>query len=119
MGHIIPWITVALNGALTGIVAWLVKKATVAFDEQKKERKELEEQQRVENRMMRSAMLAMLRDRLFAGCIQALDRHEITVEDRENIDSLYEQYHALGGNHIGDTLYQRVEALKLVDKYGG
>ena len=55
--------------------------------------------------------------RLYAACLTALARGEITTDDYENIESLHQQYNALHGNHTGDALYARAITVKIVDKY--
>jgi len=102
---------------LTALVSWLVKKSTTAFDEARKRAEESEKRQKEENDALKSGMLAILRDRLFAACFSALKQGEITADDYENIESLHQQYHALGGNHTGDTLYTRASGLQIVEKY--
>ena len=109
--------TLIVNCILTALVTWLVKKSTTAFDEARKRAEESEKRQKEENDALKSGMLAILRDRLFAACFAALKQGEITADDYENIESLHQQYHALGGNHTGDTLYTRASCLQIVEKY--
>ena len=109
--------TLIVNCILTALVTWLVKKSTAAFDEARKRAEESEKRQKEENDALKSGMLAILRDRLFAACFAALKQGEITADDYENIESLHQQYHALGGNHTGDTLYTRASGLQIVEKY--
>ena len=109
--------TLIVNCILTVLVTWLVKKSTTAFDEARKRAEESEKRQKEENDALKSAMLAILRDRLFAACLTALARGEITTDDYENLESLYQQYHALHGNHTGDALYKRAVTVKIVKQY--
>jgi uncharacterized membrane-anchored protein len=109
--------TLIVNCILTVLVTWLVKKATTAFDDVRKRTEESEKRQKEENDALKSAMLAILRDRLYAACLTALARGEITTDDYENIESLHQQYNALHGNHTGDALYARAITVKIVDKY--
>jgi len=109
--------TLIVNCILTVVVTWLVKKATSAFDDAKVRQEESERRQAEENKALKSGMLAILRDRLFAACFAALKQGEITADDYENIESLHQQYHALGGNHTGDTLYARASGLQIVERY--
>ena len=109
--------TLIVNCILTVVVTWLVKKATSAFDDAKARQEESERRQTEENKALKSGMLAILRDRLFAACFAALKQGEITADDYENIESLHQQYHALGGNHTGDTLYTRASGLQIVERY--
>ena len=65
---------------MTVLVTWLVKKATTAFDDVRKRTEESEKRQKEENDALKSAMLAILRDRLYAACLTALARGEITTD---------------------------------------
>lgn len=110
----IQWITVIINGLLTGIVAWLLKKLTSALDESSRKLTEEKEQQEAERKVMHGVLLAVLKNSLYDQCFKAIKHGKVTIKQKENIDSLYEQYHTLGGNHNGDILYQRVDRLEIV-----
>ena len=108
------WIIVIINGLLTGTVAWLLKKMTSAIDESTKKASEEKAQQEEERRVMHGVLLAVLKNSLYEQCFRALKSGKVTIKEKENIDSLYEQYHTLGGNHNGDILYDRVDGLEIV-----
>ena len=91
------WIVIIINGVLTGTVAWLLKKLTNALDESARKASEEKKQ-----------------NSLYEQCFKALKHGMVSLKEKENIDSLYEQYHTLGGNHNGDLLYQRVDRLEIV-----
>ena len=114
-----PWITVCINGVLTGVVAWLLKKLTTALDDSAKKSAEEKAEQEKERRVMHGVLLAVLKNSLYEQCFRALKSGKVSLKEKENIDSLYEQYHALGGNHNGDILYERVDKLEIVpdDEY--
>lgn len=56
-------------------------------------------------------MLALLRDRLVNEYTKWIDRHFCPIYARENIESLYVQYHRLGGNGTVTDLYHKIMAL--------
>lgn len=111
---IMPWVTVIINGVLTGIVAWLLKKLTAALDESAKKSAEEKAEAEQERKIMHGVLLAVLKNSLYDQCFKAIKHGKITLKQKENIDSLYLQYHTLGGNHNGDLLYQRVDRLEIV-----
>lgn len=111
---LIPWITVVINGVLTGIVAWLLKKLTAALDESAKKSAEDKKAAEEERKIMHGVLLAVLKNSLYDQCFKAIKHGKITLKQKENVDSLYLQYHTLGGNHNGDILYERVDRLDLV-----
>lgn len=108
------WAMIIINGLLTGTVAWLLKKLTSAIDENTKKAAEDKKQQEDERRIMHGVLLAVLKNSLYEQCFRVLRTGKVTLKEKENIDSLYIQYHTLGGNHNGDILYKRVDALEIV-----
>lgn len=108
------WVIIIINGLLTGIVAWLLKKLTTAIDDNTRKASEEKAQQEEERKIMHGVLLAVLKNSLYDQCFKAIKHGKVTLKQKENIDSLYLQYHTLGGNHNGDILYDRVDRLELV-----
>lgn len=111
---IAAYISLVVNAFLTGLVGWLLKKVTTTFDEQTNKIAEEKQHQEEERRIMQGVLLAIMKDSLYERCFRALSAGKITLKEKENIDSLHEQYNILGGNHNGDKLYERVERLKII-----
>ena len=57
--------------------------------------------------VLREGILALLHDRLYQACSFFLARGYCTVEDRNNLEYLYNPYKALGGNGTGESLYRK------------
>lgn len=108
------WIVIIINGLLTGTVAWLLKKMTTAIDDSTRKAAEEKAKQEEERKVMHGVLLAVLKNSLYEQCFKALKHGRVTLKEKENIDSLYIQYHTLGGNHNGDILYERVDRLEIV-----
>lgn len=108
------WVAIIINGVLTGTVAWLLKKLTSAIDESTKKASEEKKKQEDERKVMHGVLLAVLKNSLYEQCFKALKHGRVSLKEKENIDSLYIQYHTLGGNHNGDILYNRVDRLEIV-----
>lgn len=64
-------------------------------------------------KMIEKGVLSMLHDRLYQACQYYLGRGEIDLAGLKNVESLYNAYHALGGNGTGTELYERVKDLPL------
>ena len=47
---------------------------------------------------MREAVKAMLRDRLLQGYKHYMEKGWADLDDRSNMENVWKQYHALGGN---------------------
>lgn len=54
------------------------------------------------------AVKALAHDAYFRYCRYLLPEETLTQEEVENINYLYESYHALGLNSTGDKLYQQI-----------
>ena len=71
----------------------------------------------LEQDAIKTAMIAMLHDRLFQQCNTYLAKGFIPVDDAEeildNIDMLYDAYHTLGGNGTGTILHDKIRRLKI------
>ena len=50
------------------------------------------------NQAMREAVKAMLRDRLLQGYKHYMEKGWADLDDRSNMENVWKQYHALGGN---------------------
>lgn len=99
------WLEAAFGVAVTALSIGYKKLAG-------KIKKRAEEQDAI-----KTAMIAILHDRLFAECNKYLSQGHIPVDDAEeilnNLSILYNAYHALGGNGTGTKLYERVGKLKI------
>ncbi len=51
-----------------------------------------------QNRAMKLAVQAILRDRLLQGYKHYLEKGWADLDDRGNLENVWKQYHALGGN---------------------
>ena len=51
-----------------------------------------------QNKAMKQAVKAMLQDRLLQGYKHYLEKGWADLEDRKNLENVWIQYHALGGN---------------------
>ena len=72
--------------------------------------------ERMEQRLMKEALLAILHDRLYSLCKEYINQGEITIEAMENLEYLYKSYSALGGNGTCKKLYERVQALPIKEE---
>ena len=83
----------ALTGGLTAFLISRVKKLSA------------------ENRAIKAGMQAMLRDRLYAIFSACQARGSAGINDRNNFEQLYRQYHALGANGVMTDIHDRFMAL--------
>lgn len=57
---------------------------------------------------LKSALLSIIREKLFSHCLGIIQRKDVDYEEFESVAHLYAEYHNLGGNHSGDRLYKEV-----------
>lgn len=67
----------------------------------------------LEMNAMSFGLLAMLHDKVFKSCMYFINKGEITGEELENLEYLYNGYSRLGGNGTCETLFKRVKQLKI------
>jgi len=53
-------------------------------------------------------MMALLWDRLYQIYEECEKAGEISINGLRNVENIYKQYHALGGNGTGTEIYQRL-----------
>ena len=74
-------------------------------------------QEQKESDAIKTAMVAMLHDRLFQCCKHHIKNGYIPVDESEavldNLKLLYDTYTALGGNGTGTEMYKRTKALPI------
>lgn len=99
------WIQ-ALFAGILAVMAWMMRKLDGKI-----------KQERAENEAIKTAMIAILHDRLFQSCRYYIKEGYISIEESEqvldNLKLLYDTYSALGGNGTGTELYNRAKALPL------
>ena len=67
----------------------------------------------LEMNAMSYGLLAMLHDKVFQSCMYFLNKGEITCDELENLEYLYNGYSGMGGNGTCETLFKRVQKLKI------
>lgn len=67
----------------------------------------------LEMNAMSNGLLAILHDRVFQACMYHIDKGEISGDELENLEYLYNGYSGMGGNGTGETLFKRVQKLKI------
>lgn len=102
------WLQFLLT-AVSGLLAWRCKKWYNESEKQKEERQKEEKTRQERLKILETAVLAMLHDRLLQSLVYFLKVKEITSDEMDNIKLMYEAYKALGGNGTIKILYERFE----------
>lgn len=69
-----------------------------------------------EQECVKLGVQALLRDRIVQSYNHYLEKDYCPIYARENVDELYEQYHALGGNGTVTGLVEKLKELPTVPK---
>lgn len=64
-----------------------------------------------DNKAMKRAMLALLRSSFYSAYKERVEAGVNSIEDREVIQDIYDQYHALGGNGVIDVFKEELDKL--------
>ena len=75
---------------------------------------ERQETKILEMNAMSKGLLAILHDRVFQTCMYYIDKGEISGDELENLECLYNGYSGMGGNGTCEILFERVQKLKII-----
>lgn len=56
-----------------------------------------------------AGLQALLHDRIFSICGKCENKGYATIEEKRNLEYLYNPYHALGGNGTGTRYYEQTQ----------
>ncbi len=62
---------------------------------------------------LKAATYGMLHDSFFRECERIVRKKYCTVNERENLDTMFKPYKMLGGNGSADSLYRKCQELPL------
>lgn len=74
-----------------------------------------------ENKSLKSAICALLRDRIIVIYNRYSEKKYFPIRERENLEHLTKEYYALGGNGVVRELEKRLACLPVTDdaEHGG
>ena len=102
---------VGISSIISGIFSLVLQRSLRARDARQEELRLQNEQMEAQNKALMLGMQALLRDRLLQGYRHYLAKGFADYEDRENLENIWIQYHALGANGIMDDLRDQFRAL--------
>ena len=73
----------------------------------------------LDNKAMKAGIQVLLRDRIRQSHNFLMNKGFATVEDRDAICNMYEQYHNLGANGVVDNLMDEISQLPVIEKRNG
>ena len=113
-----PWEQVAVT-VFTAVLASSGIWSVVLFRMQRRENEK--ERAKEKDSVESKALKALLHDRIFTGCKEAISVGSVSPDDYNNLKYLYDPYRALGGNGTAKRMMDEVEGLPLdvEEKKGG
>ena len=95
---------VGVPAIISGLFALLVAKMLKKRDKKQAEIIEQNQVMEAQNKAIMLGVQAFLRDRLLQGYRHYIAKGWADYDDRENMENIYTQYHALGANGIMDDM---------------
>jgi phosphoribosylformylglycinamidine (FGAM) synthase PurS component len=106
------WLQVLFGAVVAGFTA-LYRKKIDKIKQQKELELKLEQQRAEEFELLKDAIKAVLRGQIVQSYNHCLDRGEVCrIYEKENVEELYNSYHALGGNGVIDGIYKDLMEMK-------
>lgn len=105
----------ALFGGIIAVLTSCYRSLTKRLKEKEELEKKMEKEHKEQDEALKSAVMAILHDRLYQAGSHFIAKGEISLGELKNIEYLYNSYHALGGNGTGTEIYSRVKDLPLKD----
>lgn len=96
-----------ISGLFALAVSRMLKKRDVKQEQIKAQNEEMERQ----NKAIMLGVQAILRDRLLQGYRHYIEKGWADYDDRENMENIYTQYHALGANGVMDDMRNQFRGL--------
>lgn len=98
-----------ISGIVLIVINRSLKKRDAKQEEIRKQNAEMERQ----NKAIMLGVQAILRDRLLQGYRHYIDKGFAEYDDRENMENIYAQYHALGANGVMDDMRDKFRSLPM------
>ena len=98
-----------ISGIVLIVINRSLKKRDAKQEEIRKQNLEMERQ----NKAIMLGVQAILRDRLLQAYRHYIDKGVAEYDDRENMENIYAQYHALGANGVMDDMRDKFRSLPM------
>lgn len=102
---------VGVPSIISGIFALVLTKMLKKRDKKQAEIVEQNKVMEAQNKAIMLGVQAFLRDRLLQGYRHYIAKGWADYDDRENLENIYQQYHALGANGIMDDMRNQFRTL--------
>lgn len=104
---------IGVPALISGIVLLVINRSLKKRDEKQEEIRKQNMEMEKQNKAIMLGVQAILRDRLLQGYRHGLDQGFAEYDDRENMENIYTQYHALGANGVMDDMRDKFRSLPM------
>ena len=109
---------IGIPSIISGLVALGINRGMKARDEKQEEIRQQSEAIERQNKALMAGVQAILRDRLLNGYRHYAQKGWADYDDRQNMENMWEQYHALGANGVMDGYRAKFLVLPEYDPHG-
>ena len=109
---------IGIPSIISGLVALGINRGMKARDEKQEEIRQQSEAIERQNKALMAGVQAILRDRLLNGYRHYAQKGWADYDDRQNMENMWEQYHALGANGVMDGYRAKFLVLPEYDPNG-
>lgn len=102
---------VGVPSLISGVCMIIIQKSLKKRDEKQDVLRAQNEMMERQNKAIMLGVQAMLRDRLLQGYRHYISTGWAGYEDRENMENIWQQYHALGANGVMDDMRRQFRQL--------
>lgn len=110
------WLTILLALGGSALISCLVGFLFNSIVDRTKQYRTIIEQQKEQNELIRRGVQALLRNDLYELHEKCVNKGFATIDEKNNFENLYLQYHGLGKNGVMDSLYESFLKLPLQRK---
>lgn len=109
---------VGIPSIISGLVAMVINRGMKARDAKQEEIRVQSEAIERQSKALMAGVQAILRDRLLTGYRHYSAKGWADYDDRQNMENMWEQYHALGANGVMDGYRAKFLSLPEYDPNG-
>lgn len=106
---------IGIPSIISGLVALGINRGMKARDAKQEEIRKQSQIMEQQNKALMAGVQAILRDRLLTGYKHYMSKGWADYDDRQNMENMWEQYHALGANGVMDGYRAKFLALPEYD----
>lgn len=100
-----------VSSIVSALVLLVINRSLKKRDEKQEEIQAQNVEMEKQNKAIMLGVQAILRDRLLQGYRHYIDKGWADYDDRENMENIYKQYHALGANGVMDDMRNQFRRL--------